>query len=165
MYSSSRVALILLNGAIGGAVWVLVAHYVRRFTRHILAAILIVAAVFYVSFTVQAGASSAWIAAEVAGVLLFGGMAVSGMRGSPWWLAAGWALHPVWDIPLHYFGPGHAFAPESYAIACLSWDWVIAGYLAYRPKRNSRASGAGRPRTRSATIPAAMALKVMPLPP
>ena len=131
-YSSSQIALILLNGAVGGAVWALIAHLVRRFTREILAAILIAAAVFYVYFAARAGAGSAWIAAEVAGVLLFGGMGVAGVRGSPWWLAAGWALHPVWDMALHYFGPGHAFAPETYAIACLSWDWVVAGYLAYR---------------------------------
>ena len=131
-YSSSQIALILLNGAVGGAVLVLIAHLVRRFTREILAAILIVAAAFYVWFAAREGAGPAWMAAEVLGVLLFGGMAVAGVRGSPWWLAAGWALHPVWDIALHYFGPGRAFAPEPYAIACLSWDWVVAAYLAYR---------------------------------
>jgi hypothetical protein len=138
MYSSSQIALILLNGAAGGAVCVLIAHLVRRFTREILAATLIAAAVFYIAFAARAGAGSAWIAAEVAGVLLYGGMGVAGVRGSPWWLAAGWALHPVWDMALHYFGPGHAFAPETYAIACVSWDWVVAGYLAYRITRDSR---------------------------
>jgi hypothetical protein len=136
-YSSSQIALILLNGAVGGALSVMIAHIVRRFTREILAGILIAAAVFYIVFAARAGAGSAWIATEVAGVLLFGGMGVAGVRGSPWWLAAGWALHPVWDMALHYFGPGHAFAPETYAIACLSWDGVVAGYLAYRITRDS----------------------------
>ena len=57
-----------------------------------------------------------------------------GLRRSPLWLAAGWALHPVWDIALHFFGPGRAFAPETYTIACLSYDLVVAGYIvaAYR---------------------------------
>jgi hypothetical protein len=138
LYSSSQIALILLNGAVGGAVCVLVAHFLRRFTREVLAAVLILAAVFYISFAASAGAGPAWIVAEVLGVLLYGGMGVAGVRGSPWWLAAGWALHPIWDMALHYFGPGHAFAPESYAIACLSWDWVVAGYVAYRITRSSR---------------------------
>jgi hypothetical protein len=137
-YSSLQIALILLNGAVGGAVSVLIARLVRRFTREILAAILIAAAVFYIFFAAREGAGSAWIAAEITGVLLYGGMGVAGVRGSAWWLAAGWALHPVWDMALHYFGPGHTFAPEAYAIACLSWDWVVAGYLAYRITRDSR---------------------------
>ena len=77
-------------------------------------------------------------------------MAVAGVRGSPWWLVAGWALHPVWDVPLHYLGPGHAFAPESYAIACLSWDWVIAAYLIYRIARDSRVALAAAPARRAA---------------
>ena len=137
-YSSSQIALILLGGAVGGAVSVLIARLVPRFTREILAGVLIAAALFYILFAARAGAGPGWIAAEVAGVLLYGGMGVAGVRGSPWWLAAGWALHPVWDMVLHYFGPGHAFAPETYAIACVSWDWVVAAYLAYRITRESR---------------------------
>ena len=137
-YSSWQIALILLSGAVGGAASVLIAYLARRFTREILAGVLIGAALFYIFFAARAGAGSAWIIAEVAGVLLYGGMGVAGVRGSLWWLAAGWALHPVWDMVLHYFGPGHAFAPEAYAIACVSWDWVVAGYLAYRVTRESR---------------------------
>ena len=30
---------------------------------------------------------------------------------------------------LHYFGPGHAFAPETDTIACLSFDWLVATYI------------------------------------
>jgi len=138
MYSSTEIALILLNGAVGGALTVLAAYVVRRFTRQILAAVLVLAAVFYIAFAARAGAGSAWIAAEVLGVLLYGGMAIAGVRGSPWWLVAGWALHPAWDIALHYVGPGHAFAPASYSLACLSWDWLVAGYMAYRIAREAR---------------------------
>ena len=61
-------------------------------------------------------------------------MGLLGVRRSPLWLAAGWALHPLWDIALHYVGPGHAFAPETYTIACLSYDLLVAAYIvvAYR---------------------------------
>jgi hypothetical protein len=31
---------------------------------------------------------------------------------------------------LHFFGPGHAFAPETYTITCLSFDLVVAAYVA-----------------------------------
>jgi hypothetical protein len=63
------------------------------------------------------------------GGIVFGTMALLGLRGSPWWLAAGWALHPLWDAGLHYFGPGSSFAPEPYAIACISFDWLVAAYI------------------------------------
>jgi len=70
------------------------------------------------------------VVGELVGVAIFGGMGLLGLRGSPWWLAAGWAAHPIWDIALHYFGPGGSFAPEAYAITCLSFDLLVAGYIA-----------------------------------
>ena len=100
-YTSSQIATFLLAGAIGGAVTVLVAHLARRYTREVLAAVLIGAAAFYIFFAARAGASTAWITAEVIGMVIYGGMGVAGVRGSWWWLAAGWALHPVWDMGLH----------------------------------------------------------------
>ena len=38
-------------------------------------------------------------------------------------------LHPFWDVVLHYIGPGHAFTPWAYAIACVSFDWIVAIYI------------------------------------
>jgi hypothetical protein len=67
---------------------------------------------------------------ELVQVIVFGTMALLGLRDSPWWLVAGWALHPIWDVGLHYWGPGSAFASEPYAIACVSFDWVVAIYIA-----------------------------------
>ena len=95
---------------------------------------LIVAAGFYVYFALRSDESAFWIALEVIGIAVYTTIGAFGLRGSPMWLAAGWALHPLWDIVLHYFGPGHAFAPETYTIACLSYDLLVAGYIvaAYR---------------------------------
>jgi hypothetical protein len=42
----------------------------------------------------------------------------------------GWALYPVRDVALHFFGPGHAFAPETFTITCLRFDLVVAAYVA-----------------------------------
>lgn len=120
----------LLAGAVGGALFVGIAFAFRRRTRGILARGLIVTALCYVYFAAKAHAGPAWLAAEVVGVALYGAMALRGVRGSPWWLVAGWALHPVWDIALHLAGPARAFAPEAFPTACLTWDPVAATLIA-----------------------------------
>ena len=130
---------ILIDGAVGGAVLCLVAFLLSRFTREIvgrflLFAVLIVAAGFYVYFALRSDESAFWIALELVGIAIYTTIGAFGLRGSPTWLAIGWALHPIWDVALHYFGPGHAFAPETYTIACLSYDLLVAAYIvvAYR---------------------------------
>jgi hypothetical protein len=114
---------------------VAVAFLLSRFTRDIvgrslLAVILFGAAFSYVVFAVEAGEGTFWVVGELVGVSIYGTMGLLGLRGSPWWLAAGWAAHPIWDVVLHYFGPGRTFAPESYAITCLSFDLSVAAYVA-----------------------------------
>ena len=51
----------------------------------------------------------------------------------------------IWDFGLHYLGPGRTFAPLTYAIACISFDWVVAAYIliAYRGA-NHQAPNRGR---------------------
>jgi hypothetical protein len=131
----TMIATYLVAGAIQALVLVVVAYLLSRFTRDIvgrslLAVFLFVAAALYILFAVRAGEGTFWVAGELAGVVIYGTMALWGLRGSPWWLAAGWALHPVWDLALHYFGPGGSFAPAGYTITCLSFDLVVAAYVA-----------------------------------
>ncbi len=72
----------------------------------------------------------------MAGVVIYSGMGLTGLRGSLWWLVAGWALHPLWDMGLHYAGPGRSFAPIlEYVIPCLSFGLVVAAYTAYKIAR------------------------------
>lgn len=125
----------LVAGAIQGLVLVAVAYLLSRFTRDIvgrslLAAFLFVAAALYIVFAVRAGEGTFWVAGELVGVGIYGIMALWGLSGSPLWLAAGWVAHPVWDVALHYFGPGGAFAPAGYTITCLSFDLMVAAYVA-----------------------------------
>ena len=120
----------LVGGAVQGAVLTFVAIAIPRYTRHILAAVLVVAALFYVRFALEAHTSAAWLAAELAGVGIFGYAAHRGVRGSAWWLVAGWAMHPIWDVALHYTGPGRAFAPAWYTTSCLTFDLMVAGVTA-----------------------------------
>jgi len=96
----------------------------------LLAIALIIAAVAYVAFAIGAGESALWMVGELVGVGVYGAMGLLGVRGSPMWLAAGWALHPLWDVVLHYFGPGSSFAPIDYTIPCISFDLLVAVYIA-----------------------------------
>ena len=116
----------LTAGAVYGLTLVIVAIAIPRFTRHILASVLGVAVLCYVGFALEARASVAWLAAELVGVGIYGYAAMRGVRGSAWWLVAGWALHPVWDVALHYAGAGRALAPEWYTGACFTFDLMVA---------------------------------------
>ncbi len=99
--------------------------------RRLLALGLVVAALVYVGFAVV-WSGGAWIAAELGGVVVFGGLAVLGLKRSPMSLAVGWGLHPVWDAGLHLVGDGAAFAPQWYVVFCISFDLLVAGYIAAR---------------------------------
>ena len=130
---------VLINGAVFATVAVIVpAFLLSRFTRDIigrsvLAIFLIIAAGAYFGFATMGrdvvGSDQIWILIELAQAIVFGVLALLGLRGSPYWIAAGWALHPFWDVPLHYVGGGHSFAPESWAISCVTFDWVVAVYI------------------------------------
>jgi hypothetical protein len=99
----------------------LVAFAIKRYTRHILFYGLSIASLIYVILALRGDTSSSWLFFEVVGFLIFTVIAYLGFRGSLWWLAIGWSLHPIWDVALHYFGPGRPFTPVSYAMACLTW--------------------------------------------
>jgi hypothetical protein len=114
------------------------AFLLSRFTRDIigrsvLVIFLVIAAGAYFGFATVGrdlvGSNQVWILLELAQAVVFGAIGLLGLRGSPYWMAAGWALHPFWDVVVHYIGPGHTFTPWTYAIACVSFDWIIAIYI------------------------------------
>src|SRR4029450_13715775 len=126
---------VMMNGAIFAIVAVIVpAFLLSRFTRDILGRSVLVIFLFaaagaYFGFATVGrevvGVPAIWTLIELLQVVVFGTMALLGLRGSPYWLAAGWALHPLWDVWLHYTGPGEVFTPWTYAIACVSFDWLV----------------------------------------
>jgi hypothetical protein len=125
---------LLINGVAYAAIFIVVAVLISRFTseivwRSFLVLFLFIAAGLYIVFALRAGESALWVLVELVGVAIFGAMALLGLRGSLWWIVAAWALHPLWDVVLHYLGPGSSFAPETYTIACLSFDWLVAAYI------------------------------------
>jgi hypothetical protein len=130
---------VLINGAIFATVAVIVpAFLLSRFTRDIigrsvLVIFLFVAAGAYFGFATLGrevvDTQPIWMLVELAQVVVIGTLGLLGLRGSPYWIAAGWALHPFWDYVVHYIGPGHSFTPWTYAIACIGFDWLIAIYI------------------------------------
>ena len=130
---------VLIEGAIGGFVLSVIAFLLSRFVRDIagrtlLATVLFAAAGAYFGFAFNETTPRVWVLIELLQVVAFGVLGLYGWRGSPYWLALGYALHPLWDFGVHHFGPGRAFAPLPYVIACISFDWVVALYIliAYR---------------------------------
>jgi hypothetical protein len=126
---------LLVEGAILAVPLILIAFLLSRFIRDIIGRSLLVIFLFaaagaYFGFALLAAPGPIWVLAELVQVIIFGVIALLGLRGSPWWLATGWALHPLWDVVLHYVGPGHSFAPITYTIPCLSFDLLVAAYTA-----------------------------------
>jgi hypothetical protein len=130
---------VLINGAIFAMVAVIIpAFLLSRFARDIigrsvLVIFLVIAAGAYFGFATVGrdlvGSNQVWTLIELAQAVVFGAIGLLGLRGSPYWIAGGWALHPFWDVVVHYIGPGSAFTPWTYAIACISFDWVVALYI------------------------------------
>jgi hypothetical protein len=124
----------LIQGAIGGAILALLAFLLSRFMKDIvgrtlLATMLFAAAGAYFGFAFRLGLTQLWTLIELLHCIAFGTLGLYGWRGSAKWLALGWALHPVWDFPLHYLGPGRIYAPIPYVIFCITFDWVVAAYI------------------------------------
>jgi hypothetical protein len=125
----------LVGGMIYALALIIIAHLVSRFIgeiygRALLAIMLVVAGGAYVGFAVAGDAGWLWLLVELVQAVILGAFALLGLRGSPYWLAAGWSIHPIWDVVLHYVGAGHAFAPEAWTIPCASFDLVVAAYVA-----------------------------------
>jgi hypothetical protein len=139
MTEAEMIRAVLIEGAIGGAVLSLLAFLLSRFAndiagRTLLATVLFAAAGAYFGFAFQPGVSRLWVLIELLQVIAFSTLGLIGWRGPAKWLALAWVLHPLWDFGLHYLGPGNTFAPLSYTVACISFDWVVAAYIfiAYR---------------------------------
>jgi hypothetical protein len=124
-----------VEGSILTVPLMVIAFLLSRFTRDLfgrsfLAIFLFAAAGAYFGFALLAAPAPIWVLAEIVRIFTYSTLGLLGLRGSALWLAAGWALHPLWDVVLHYAGPGHTSAPITYTIPGLSFDLVIAAYIA-----------------------------------
>jgi hypothetical protein len=97
--------------------------------KRIFAIGLVVAALIYVGFGLFSG-SIGWMLIELAGVPIYAAFAWPGLKKSGWFLAAGWALHPLWDAGLH--GISTPCVPHWYIGGCIGFDLLVAGYIGFR---------------------------------
>jgi hypothetical protein len=132
----------LLIGVFGAVAFIGIAKIWSAREYSVYGAGLMIAALIYIVFVLSAARPSTWLAIEIVGACIYGTMAILGVRGNIWWLVGGWALHPVWDIVLHWIEAGAQFAPKWYVILCMSFDLVVASYLAMRATHSSLDAGA-----------------------
>ncbi|HEU4560062.1 MAG TPA: DUF6010 family protein [Longimicrobium sp.] len=127
----TTIVIPLLMGLLGAAAFALLARAApprRRMGLH--AAALVVAAVAYIVFAARDGDPTG-VLVEVAGTVLFGGVAALGLaRRSARLLALGWALHPLWDVVLHTRGILAGYTPPGYVVACVGFDLLLAALIA-----------------------------------
>jgi len=105
----------------------LAAYIFQKMFRKGRAMTLVLAAAIYVGFAVTQQNIGVTLL-SMAGFLGFSGLALMGGRVNFWWLVAGWGLHGVWDVALHFTKPNF-FAPTWYAFACLGFDLTLAAFI------------------------------------
>ncbi|MGD9659181.1 MAG: PTS sugar transporter subunit IIA [Methylocystis sp.] len=114
--------------------------------QRIAAYALIALSFLYVGFAFRAEEPGPWVGFEMTGVAVFGTLAGMSIIGSPWWVAAGFALHPLYAIYIHYIGAGALFAPAPFVIANAAFDVATALFVVYAALR-----GASKKTTAAAT--------------
>ena len=122
------IILWLVIGVAAAAAYIWYVSKKGRQEKSLLAYGLIIAALIYVGLAVFRGSSN-WLFIEILGVAMYSVLAIAGLKKTAILIAIGWLLHPIWDILLHYNGPGHHIVPAWYAWACVSFDFLVAGYI------------------------------------
>lgn len=127
--STTLLLLLMLAGLLlGGAFLLFTDRYGYRTRGRILGRGLIVAGSIYLIITVVQG-EFLQAAIESGGVILCALAYWLSTRHSLYWLAAGWSLHPLWDVLLHLNGGDIDVPVEWYAVACISFDLLVATYI------------------------------------
>lgn len=142
MQDDFLLAIFPVVGALFGAGFIFLTLWSGLKARQIFAYGLIAVSFVYVALSGRSDNPTVWLGFEMTGVAIFGSLAMLSVIGSPWWLIAGYALHPIWAIVFHYIGTGSAFVPKEYVLANAGFDVALATYLAYETLRNSRLSAA-----------------------
>ncbi len=121
--------LFLLLGVVWGGLFIWYARSQGDVNeRLLLASGLVIAAVIYIGFGLVWG-NVYWVGIESGGVVFYTLFVILAYQHKYWWLAIGWLLHVGWDVALHLMGPGAHIAPAWYAVACIGFDVLMAGYI------------------------------------
>jgi hypothetical protein len=145
MLDAFEIALFVGLGALFAVGLIILARWAKTRPALLAAYALIAVCFLYVGFAIRSENSETWIGFEMTAVAVFGTLAGMSIVGSPWFVVAGFLLHPAWALYVHYFGAGSAFAPAPFVMATVGFDIVAALYVAYmtiRGKREQAAPGA-----------------------
>jgi len=102
-------------------------RYASNASYRLLAFALAVAASIYILFA-SVPFDMKWMTIELLGFSVFLAIAWLGLNRSYWYLAAGWAVHVLWDIGLHSDNTT-VFVPTWYPEFCMSFDIIVAAYI------------------------------------
>jgi len=144
MLDTMEIALFLGLGLLFAIGLIVLSRWSKTRPGLLAAYALIAVSFLYVGFAIRAENSETWIGFEMTGVAIFGTLAGLSIVGSPWFVVAGFALHPVWALYVHYFGAGSAFAPPTFVLATVGFDIGAFLYVAYMALRG-RATGKTQP--------------------
>ncbi|WP_412062228.1 hypothetical protein [Rubrivirga sp. IMCC45206] len=125
--SVSGLGWLALGAVLAGGYLAVGFRFTGRRARAWWATGLLVAALLHVGFAIGDGAGAVLL--QLVGVAGAGVFARLGLSGRPGWLAAGWLLHPVWDLALG------GTSPAWYVWTCLSFDLVVGAALYVRAVR------------------------------
>jgi hypothetical protein len=144
MYDTTEIGIFTALGVAFAAGLVFLALWGKQNPLRVSAYALIAVACLYVGFAFRSTDPNSWVAIEMTGVAIFGSLAYMSIIFSPWFLAVGLALHPLWAIVFHYNGSGSAFTPGPFALANAGFDAALALYAVYAllQRRNSKTSAA-----------------------
>jgi hypothetical protein len=131
MLDTVEIALFSGLGALFAIGLVVLARWSKTRPALLAAYALIAVCFLYVGFAIRADNSDAWVGFEMTAVAFFGTLAGMSIIGSPWFVAAGFALHAAWTLYEHYFGAGRDFAPAPFVMATAGFDVVAALYVAF----------------------------------
>lgn len=125
----TTVLWLTLGGFLAVGFVMLARHHGARHQRLPFAIGLIVAALVYVvAAAIQR--NGAGLLTEGLGVMGFSAVALAGVRYSPMVLAAGWALHAIWDILLH-LTVRQPYIGSWYPSLCITFDLIVAAYVGW----------------------------------
>ncbi|CAN2532720.1 hypothetical+protein [Methylocapsa aurea] len=141
MEDASSILIPAAVGALLGVAFAFFARWSERYpqagSRRALAYGLIATAALYVGLSFASDNPKAWFGIEMTGFAIFGSFALLGLVGSPWWLAIGFALHPLWHLQFHYLGTGAEFAPTWFTLGLTGFDLAVAAYVVYAVLRDA----------------------------
>lgn len=148
MLDTTEIAIFAAVGVVFALGLIALCRWSGVAAQRIAAYALIALSFLYVGFAFRAEEPAAWVGVEMTGVAVFGSLAGMSIIGSPWWVVAGFALHPLYAIYFHYIGAGSQFAPAPFVIANAAFDVAAALFVAYAALR-----GAGGKTTGAADTP------------